>query len=447
MLRRLTTVIALAGATLSIPAGASAHGIGGRLDLPVPLSFFIAGAGVAIVVSFVLLAALWTQPRLQTVGESRLVADRPRTLQLILGAIGVLGLVLVVATGLVNGDRRTIGPSIVYVWFWLVVPFVAAIVGNWWLGLSPWRTLGSVASPSQGAEPPARLGLWPAAATFLAFTWLELVYRDPADPQVLAVVAIAYTFVLLVAISWLGLDRGLHHVGFMENYARLVGAISPLRWRSEEGWLRIERVGWLRGLPSLPEEPGLVAFVVVMIGTVTYDGMSATAWWERVFPDAGRDQVFGTLALLVVVAAIGGFYLLASAAAARLARSDMSPLLVARRFAHTLVPIGLAYAVAHYITLIVFEGQLLLHTASDPFGMGWNLFGTADWRVNFDLLSPTATWYIQVVAIVAGHIAGVVLAHDRALADFGGEEAARSQYAMLALMVGLTSLGLFILAG
>ena len=117
-----------------------------------------------------------------------------------------------------------------------------------------------------------------------------------------------------------------------------------------------------------------------------------------------------------------------------------------QRFAHTLVPIALAYAVAHYFTLVIFEWQQLFAAISDPFGLGWDLFGTADRRVNFFIVSSQPIWYFQVASIVVGHVLGVTLAHDRALADFG-RDAVRSQYAMLVLMVGLTTLGLTILAG
>jgi hypothetical protein len=121
-------------------------------------------------------------------------------------------------------------------------------------------------------------------------------------------------------------------------------------------------------------------------------------------------------------------------------------LAIARSFAHTLVPIAVAYAVAHYATLIAFEGQLLFSAISDPLGLGWDLFGTAGWTIEYAWLSPTSVWYLQVGAIVLGHVAGVVLAHDRALALFPSDRAVRTQYAMLVLMVGLTALGLTILA-
>jgi hypothetical protein len=120
---------------------------------------------------------------------------------------------------------------------------------------------------------------------------------------------------------------------------------------------------------------------------------------------------------------------------------------VAARFAHSLVPIVFAYLVAHYFSFMLIEGQVGLSRISDPLGRGWNLFGTAGWTVNLALLSATLIWYVQVAAIVLGHVGGVVLAHDRAIAWFEARHALRTQYALLAVMVLFTSAGLLILSG
>jgi hypothetical protein len=144
---------------------------------------------------------------------------------------------------------------------------------------------------------------------------------------------------------------------------------------------------------------------------------------------------------------IGLAYFLACAAAARVGDNpSLSAVTVATRFAHTLVPIAAAYAFAHYFTLVIFEGQSIISAAADPFGLGWNLGGGRNYKIDF-FLSAIPVWYVQVVTIVSGHVAGVILAHDRALADWKGVGAVRSQYAMLTLMVLLTGLGLLILAG
>jgi hypothetical protein len=435
-------MVGAAAATAAVwwlPATAWAHGVGGRQDLPVPLRYFVVGAALVLVLSFAALAVLWPQPRLQ-----RLSAGRPlrlpgwRVVRGVLGAAGIAGLALVVAAGFFGADDagRSPGPVLVFIVWWLVLPFFSALVGDVYRWASPWRWLGR--SEEAGTE---ERGWWPAAVVILAFTWLELVAPDNG-PRVLAAAALVYTAYLALTAS--GSD------GFAA-YNRLFGGIAPLTMEEQPTWR-----GWLRGLPHLAERPGLVALVVVMIGSVSFDGAGATPWWDTnvtplldgVFGGLGRTArplAAGTAGLLGACLLVGLAYLGASWAAARLGGAGTARS-VARRFAHTLVPIAFAYAFAHYFTLVMFEGQLLLSTLSDPFGRGWDLFGTAGRAIDYTLLSPAAVWWVQVAAIVGGHLAGVVLAHDRALADFSGERAVRSQYAMLALMVLLTGLGLAILA-
>ncbi len=456
--RTLSAAIVTLG-FVAMPGVALAHGIGGRADLPVPISWFAVGAGVVIVLSFVMLSVMWPQPRLQhpiAVPAHRSAAARRLTK--VLAAAGLFGLGLVLVAGFGDGSASTLNvtPPIVFVLFWLVVPFVSALIGDWWRWLNPWATLSRWLNRNRRERPDlvASFGVWGATAMFVAFTWLELVSPDNSDPSYLAMAALGYTVVVLAAGALAGPSSGLRLIEAFHTYNGLIAAIAPVELvggdgvgatRADPAPVVVQR-GWLRALPAIPEWPGLPAFVVAMIGTVTYDGLSATEWWGEVFPDVRREIWFGTVALLAVVGLIGVLYALAAGSAARLAASGWTLHRVAQRFAHTLVPIGVAYAVAHYFTLVLFEGQLLIISASDPLGRGWNLFGTADWSIEF-FLSPEVVWYVQLAAIVAGHIAGVVLAHDRALADFGGEVAVRTQYAMLALMVALTSLGLFILAG
>jgi len=116
-------------------------------------------------------------------------------------------------------------------------------------------------------------------------------------------------------------------------------------------------------------------------------------------------------------------------------------------FLFSLVPIALAYAIAHYFSLLVNEGQKAIRMASDPLGHGWDLFGTADFATRLSVLSPETIWYGQVAALVVGHVFGLVLAHDRAVSIFRSARLAlRTQYAMLALMVLYTVGGLWLLS-
>jgi hypothetical protein len=442
---RWSTLAAAVLLFLAIPAPALAHGIGGRADLPVPIEFFLYGAGAVLIVSFIALALLWPEPRLQDGPRTLPVGERTlgRT-EVVLSILGVLALLLVVVAGLVGiqNSTRNIAPVLVWIVFWLVVPFLSAVVGNLYTFLNPWRRIGALVGSEERPDLLDRVGVFPATAALVLYTWLELVSPDSGRPQALAVAALVYTVYLVGMMVWAGPATGLQIGDAFTTYHRVLSAIAPLG-RDDAG--RLVRRGWLRALPVLPQWNGLTLFVVFMIGTVSYDGLSSTQWWRDLLGAASGEVWAETLGFLAVSAVIGAGYWAASWGAVRLAEDERSPGQVAASFAHTLVPIALAYAFAHYFTLVLFEGQLLLSALSDPFGRGWNLFGTADRSISY-WMSPTAVWYVQVVAIVGGHITGVVLAHDRALAVFHPVRAVRSQYAMLVLMVALTVLGLTILA-
>ena len=149
-----------------------------------------------------------------------------------------------------------------------------------------------------------------------------------------------------------------------------------------------------------------------------------------------------TAAVLLVY----GFYML-GVVGARSVGGGFTTERLARAFVHTLVPISLAYVAAHYFTLLLFQGQAVEFLASDPLGEGSDLFGTADSQIDYTLIGANATWYWQVGFVVAGHVAALTLAHDRALALYDDAKlAVRSQYWMLAVMVGFTSLALWLLS-
>ncbi len=451
---RRTAFGVVAALTWLVPGFAQAHGIGGRQDLPVPLEFFVAGAGAVLVLSFLALALLWPQARLQGPVPVRTGAGTWwRWVRAVAGVVGSVSLLLVVVAGFIGepSSGRNPAPVLVFVGFWLIVPFLSAVVGDIYPDLDPWRYLRDLFGlDDTGASPGS---LIPATVALLAFTWLELV-SPVQEPVHLAIAAVVYTAYIL-GMGMAG--RRSADVDGFAVYNRLFGSMAP--WgRSEDG--SIVRRGWLRALPHVPEQRGLVAFVVVTIGTVTYDGASFTDWWSetvqlplsRTLFEFGLSSTVatataGTVAFLGTCAAIGAGYLGASWTASRLGGNGTAAS-VARRFAHTLVPIAFAYAFAHYFTLVLFESQLIISTMSDPFGLGWDLFGTVDRPISYSLITGSAAWvwYVQVAVIVVGHIAGVILAHDRALADFEGVAAVRSQYAMLVLMVALTGLGLVILA-
>ena len=147
-----------------------------------------------------------------------------------------------------------------------------------------------------------------------------------------------------------------------------------------------------------------------------------------------------------MVGLVSGFYWMGIRGMTGVGPGHTTPEL-ARKFAHTLIPIAFAYALAHYFSLLAYQGQAIGYLISDPLGHGSNLFGTADASIDYNVVSATAIWYVQVGALVSGHVCGLILAHDRALAVYRRvSEAVRSQYWMLVVMIGFTSLGLWLLS-
>ncbi|MBA2336344.1 MAG: hypothetical protein H0V96_01050, partial [Acidimicrobiia bacterium] len=340
------------------------------------MGYFAAGAGVVVVVSFVMVSALWTSPRLQGTEIDADTPPRPNRLGSLLGVVGLALFSLVVIAGMADGTASALNvtPVLVLVGFSLVVPFLAPLVGDWWRWLSPWGLLSRRLNASVVERPDLvdRFEVVPATLSLFAFTWLELASPDSSDPRTLVVAALVLTVVFVAAGRVAGPESGLRLVDGFHTWFGMLGAIAPHDTTIAEGRPR----GWFRILAAMPSWRGLSLLLVVMIGTLTYDGMSGTDWWIGVTGSVRNEMWFQTAALAGWVVVIGIAYLLASWFSATVA-GGTPVALVADRFAHTLVPIALAYAVADYLTLVLFEGQILIAAASDPFGLGWDLFGTA----------------------------------------------------------------------
>ena len=460
----LVAALLLAGALA--PAVAQAHGISGSADLPIPQWLFAWAAAIVLIASFVALGVLWPAPRLQRPGRRR-VLTIPRGVRTLCGLVGVglYGVVLYAAFAGTSVPTANLAPTAVYVAFWVGIPVLSVLLGDVFALFSPWRALyrwisGAArrVSPALGAEPlayPAWLGRWPAALGLAAFAWVELVYVDKDVPATLGALALAYGFVQVVGMSVYGERTWSERADAFGVWFNLCSRLSIWETRGRELCVRAP----LSGLPRLDPLPGTVAVLVALIGSTTFDGASNGVLWVDVAPwlqdrfgDLGASLMVGSelaasVGLAVALAAVAGLYQLGIRGMRTLdPRRDAGEL--ARAFAHTLAPIALAYALAHYFSLLVFGGQALIYLASDPLGTGANLLGTANTQVDYTLISPTGIWYVQVAALVAGHVAGLVLAHDRALAVFAADRraAVRSQYWMLTVMVGFTCLGLWLLS-
>ena len=437
-------------------APAFAHGaIGGRKDLPVPLWLFVFGAATALIISFVALSTLWTEPRFE---NRPLRSARPSWLQSILTnqalewTIRILMLLFFVVVAMASARRtsvtETIGPIVVYAWFWVGLAIAHALFGNLWATLSPFDTIGRLVGPDEDESShrpyPQAWGRWPAAVQLFGFVWVELVEPFGSTLGHLGILIVVYTLIQIAGMQVFGRRAWIENAEAFAVYFALIAGMAPL---TRDGDGRVVTRPFLSGLARIPARPGLVAVIMVALGSTTFDGISrSTPWITATAELSGVIRIVASTAgLLGVIGLVTLAYVVAMHAAARVVGSDWHPLAV--RFAHSLVPIVLAYVIAHYFSFLVLEGQLGLVRLSDPFGAGWNLFGTDDWVINLTLLSPTAIWYVQVAAIVIGHVGGVVVAHDRAIAMFDRAAAVRTQYALLAVMILFTASGLLILSG
>ena len=469
MRRRLAVAAALAlGAALALPASALAHGLVGKQDLPIPRWLFAWAAAVVLVVSFVALAVLWPRPRLEGARE-RAALKVPVALEVLCGALGVGAFVATVWAGFAGSQTATanLAPTVVYVVFWVAVPFATLLLGDIFAAFNPWRAVARGAAwlyarGRRGGEPPtalaypAWLGRWPAALGILAFAWVELVYVNKDDPSQLATMALLYAAVQLVGMSLYGIDAWSRNADAFGLYFRLFSMLSPLHWRARTLYVRPP----LSGAPALDAGPGTVALLCTMIGTVSFDGLSQGSLWtgqggiapelQQRFINLGFSgevalEITFTIGLLTMVGVISGLYRLGVLGMCSIGHGDATEL--SRRFVHSLIPIALAYVVAHYFSLLMYQGQAMAYLVSDPLGDGSNLVGTATATINYNLVGANGVWYVQVFALVLGHAAALTLAHDRALVVFDRpRDATRSQYWMLAVMVAFTSLGLWLLS-
>lgn len=499
--------LALACIVMGSSTSAHAHAFGQRYDLPVPLTLYLIGAAAAVLLSFVVFAAFvrytpWRQsyPRINLLryALARLLAHAFVIFGLRLVTVAMF--TLVVLAGF-YGDQRALynlAPTFVWIIWWVGLAYLSALAGDLWALLNPWGTTFSWMEAvyrrvlpgrelSRSFPYPEALSVWPATVLLLMFAWLELVFPGAAVPANIAAMLVVYTLITWVGMFLFGRERWLRQgeafslaFGVLARFAPTeirvtrpeVCATCGLDCLDADGqcvncsrclclastaarqWnLRPYAVGLLRNeAVSL----SMIAFVLLMLSTILFDGFMATAQWTQIaaalyglLPDiAGtRPMLIQSIGLicfwLFFVTIYGGVcWLIAAASGWRLSTWESATI-----FIFTLVPIAIAYHLAHYLTYLLIQGQYVIPLLSDPFGYGWNLLGTAGYRVNIAIVGARFAWYTAVLAIVSGHIIAVYLAHVKAAQRLQDRRAAqRSQYPMTALMVIYTVCGLWIIA-
>ncbi len=486
----------LTGVVLPVPARAAVAAVHAVLGASLGVALLIGDGDRAdglLTAGFA--AALFLAPPVAAAVVTGKVVTAP------LKALSVTLFAIVVAAAFFGTDKpiENLAPAFVWIGWWVGLGYAVALLGNLWALINPWKIVYEWAEKLLGVEDngpdddadryPADWELWPAAILFLIFAWLENVYSDSSIPLTLGMLVLLYSIVTWAGMVAFGKHRWLARgeaftvlFGLFSRFSPTEARVTddalcdrcPLDCGSTDGdcvdcYQCFERaVDAGQGeLNVRPYAVGLAspvrmttaagAFVIIALASVTFDGLTATEIWTTVVTESYGTvtDVFGPSALEVINTAglvllpllFVGVYLLVVTGVRLLSRDPGSNLDAAKTFVLSLVPIALAYNLAHFISLLVIQGQNLVPLASDPFGVGWDLFGTFDYRIDTGVIGPQFVWFVSVAAIIIGHIISVYVAHviaarrtaDRSLALKG-------QYPMLALMVFYTTTSLWIIA-
>jgi hypothetical protein len=389
-------------------------------------------------------------------------------LEIACGAIGIAIFSLVIYAGLEGNQStdRNFATVFVFVTFWVGLAAASALFGDLFRPFNPWRAIGrAVGSPisryvngplrAEKAEPllvyPAWLGRFPAVLGLFGFAYLELATdRTPRD---VALAALVYSLFTFVGMGLFGVRRWCERGETFGTYFHLFSRLSPLDWRDSR--LGVRRP--LSGLTTLQPLAGTPLFLATMIGTVSFDGAGGSEAWQSLqrhivdFLGGATDPktalyiATGIGIVLLVVLSYGVYQL--GIAGARRVGGRAAPAKLADVFAPSLVPIALAYVLAHYVTFLVVAGQSIAPVASDPLGTGANVLGTADWGTNESIVSAEAFWYMEVTFIIVGHALAVLVSHDLALRVYDRvADALRSQAWMVTVMIAFSMFALWLLS-
>ncbi len=478
-------------ASLLFPASAGAHSFGRLYNLPVPFWLYGFGAAAALVLSFLIVGVFVAAPRSaapegsRDIGQMRWVlALRRARLVPVLQALSVFGLLLCIVTGFfgTRDSYRNFNMTFFWVVFVLGFAYLTAIAGDLYAAVGPWRVIAQALArvfpgfPRGRLRYPQAFAYWPALGLYMAFIWIELFGQT--QPFSLASCLLAYTVVNLAGVWLLGSASWCRYCEFWSVFFRLLGLMSPLDYRPAEPGGAASRLRWRIPFSGLLEEraesPSLVVFGLFMLSSTAFDGLHSTllwlrstlSWFQPLWKAAeiltawlGRDpsqlanilqpafRAYQTLWLLASPFMYLAIYLLFVWLARLAARSARPVRDLALDFGHSLLPIALVYNITHYFTLILTQGVTIVGLASDPFGWGWNLFGTAGLPRAPIVPDMAWVWHTQVALILFGHIVSVYLAHVVALRVFATRRHAMlSHLPMLCLMVLFTVSGLWIMA-
>ena len=464
---------------------------------PVPLMLCIVSGAVAVIGSFVLITfvprGIVSHPRYPHVNLLqwnwiRLVHRIHGIFWIQLSSVCIF-VVVVIAGFWGNADPvYNLAPTFVWVIFWVGITYVSAFVGDVWSILNPWKiifgwvtNIGVILNVRLFRSPflvyPPKLGAMPGLLLFLVFAWIENVHSQAVVPLRISQYIAAYSLVTWVGMFVYGKDTWLRHgemfslaFGFLAKFGAIQaqwerksptandGGVYNMNAPNEEQDEKnppvvsaINCQPWATRL-LVVEKVSIwqMFFVLSLLATVTFDGFTGTIPWMniQIYLRGIVDSpgLISTLGLMSSIMLFCGIYFGFAAMMSLSSGGNLGFVQSATTFVYTLIPIALAYHLAHFLLFLLIQGQLMVTLISDPLGLGWDLFGTSNHRINFMLVSDNLFWFTSVIAIVVGHIIAIFLSHSIALRVIASHNyAVRSQVPMIILMVAYTIASLWIL--
>jgi hypothetical protein len=401
------------------------HGVVNVGDLPIPFDIVLNSSALVVLITFVYLKVSWKEsiitPRQEVFNDKQNFIGK---------LFGIIILFLLVAPGIFGNEssKTSVAPLILWVFLWIGVPVLGLLFGDIYSKFNP---LNLFSLKSDKPE-----SVYFACVLFIGLTWFELVWSRPGNPLNIAVVLI--TLFVCVNLLRYFLKKSLIEV---DPLLLLHYLYSKLKLFNSKPYFR----SLLDNIGNLAKLRGIEYFVLLMIGTVTYDGLRETTFWYNQFGSRTDDMGFSTMMFLIMNLGTILFYRFACFFAIKVSGSDLELNHVSNLFGHTMLPIAFAYHVTHYLTLLLFESQTFFYRFNDPIGIGMNILNVQEPTINY-FVEPLVIWGIQVAVTLLGHMLSVVLAHDLAVKLFGHQQSDKTQYIFLFITVALTLQALFVLS-
>ncbi len=454
------------------PTAALAHGFGERYDLPIPLYLYVIGGGLTVTISIFFISFM-----LKKVDSSfeytkfNFSTNIPANLSFFLISfvrlLSILIFIICIISGFV-GDQQpsnNIMPTFFWIIWWVGIAYISALIFNIHNIVNPWNNIYLIfenfimlltkSKVNPWFDYPKSWGWWPAALFMWILAWIELVYPYSYLPSYLSRILIVYSIITIIGMLAFGRKIWLKYGEIFNVVFDLFNRFSPIVFLKDRKTIEFRFFGM--GLKDNREvRMSLVMTHLSILSVIAFDGFSSTPIWGKLLVNVyPLVEGFGSNAFIVIKSLLLAFfplffllvYMTVMFVIHIAIGRTINIIELAKIFILSLVPISIGYHLAHYSAFLLIQGQMLISLISDPAGLGWNIFSTADYKINIGIVDARFAWYASIIFIVIGHISAAYLSHVAATQKFKEYRTVLlSQYPMMVLMILYTMLSLWMIA-